>query len=47
MDIAMTARHFELNDSLRQHVQSRFSRLDRYYGRTSRVEVTLTEEKRQ
>jgi putative sigma-54 modulation protein len=47
MDISMTARHFELNDSLREHVHSRFSRLDRYYGRTSRVEVTLTEERRQ
>jgi putative sigma-54 modulation protein len=47
MDISMTARHFELNDSLREHVQSRFSRLDRYNQRASRVEVTLTEEKRQ
>lgn len=47
MDISMTARHFELNDSLREHVQGRFSRLDRYNQRTSRVTVTLTEEKRQ
>jgi len=47
MDISMTARHFELNDSLREHVQGRFSRLDRYNQRTSRVTITLTEEKRQ
>jgi len=46
MDISMTARHFELNDSLRDHVENRFSRLGRFNQRTSRVEVTLTEEKR-
>lgn len=47
MDISMTARHFELNESLRNHVHSRFSRLDRYHDRLSRIEVTLTEEKRE
>jgi ribosomal subunit interface protein len=47
MDISMTARHFELNDSLREHVQNRLARLDRYNQRMSRLEVTLTEENRQ
>lgn len=47
MKISMTARNFELSDGLRDYVERRFSKLDRYYQRTSRVEVTLTEEKRQ
>ncbi len=47
MNISMTARNFELSDALRDYVENRFSRLDRYYQRVSRVEVTLTEEKRQ
>jgi putative sigma-54 modulation protein len=47
MKINLTARHFELSDALRQHVEDQLSRLDRYHQRTSRVEVTLTEEKRE
>jgi len=47
MDITITARHFELNDALRKHVENRFTGLDRYNQRMSRVEVTLTEEKRE
>ena len=47
MKISMTARHFELSDGLREHVESRLSGLERYHQRTSRVEVTLTEEKRE
>ncbi len=47
MKISMTARHFELSDALRQHVEGRFTGLDKYNHRMSRVEVTLTEEKRQ
>ncbi len=47
MKLSMTARHFELSDALRDYVESRFSRIDRYYQRASRVEITLTEEKRQ
>lgn len=46
MKISLTARHFELNDALREHVESRLQGLDRYHQRASRVEVTLTEEKR-
>jgi putative sigma-54 modulation protein len=47
MKISVTARHFELSDALRDHVESRFSGLDRYHQRMSRIEVTLTEEKRE
>jgi ribosomal subunit interface protein len=47
MKISMTARHFELSDALRQHVESRLAGLDRYHLRTSRIEVKLTEEKRE
>jgi putative sigma-54 modulation protein len=46
MKISMTARHFELSDALRGHIESRLTGLDRYNQRMSRVEVTLTEEKR-
>ena len=45
MDILVTARKFELNDSLREFVERRLSRLARYDGRVVRVEVTLTQEK--
>ncbi len=46
MDIKVTARKFELNDSLRDFVQDRLGRLERYDPRLSRVDITLTEEKR-
>ena len=45
MDILVTARKFDLNDSLREYVERRLSRLERYDGRLVRVEVTLTQEK--
>ena len=47
MKINLTARRFELSDALRRHCEDQLSRLDRYHQRTSRVEVTLTEEKRE
>lgn len=47
MRISMTARHFEFSDALRRHVESRLTGLDKYHQRTTRVEVTLTEEKRE
>jgi putative sigma-54 modulation protein len=47
MKVSLTARHFELSDSLRDHVESRFSGLERYHQRASRVDVTLTQEKRE
>jgi putative sigma-54 modulation protein len=46
MNISMTARRFEMSDTLREHVESRFSKLDRFNQRASRVELTLTDEKR-
>lgn len=47
MDISITARHFEISDALRQLVETRLSRLDRFNPRLSTVEVTLTDEKRE
>ena len=47
MKISMTARHFELGDTLREHIERRLSRLERYNDRFSRIDVTLTEEKRE
>ena len=47
MKISMTARHFELSDTLRKHVENRLAGLDRYHQRASRIEVKLTEEKRE
>ena len=47
MKIGITARHFELGEDLRDHVERRFNRLGRYNRRVSRIEVTLTEEKRE
>jgi len=46
MNLSMTARHFDMSDALRQHVETRFSRLERFNHRMSRVEVRLTDEKR-
>lgn len=45
MDVMVTARKFELSDSLREFVDRRLRRLERYNGRVVRVEVTLTQEK--
>lgn len=45
MQVIIAARHFELTDSLRAHVEEQFGELDRYEPRISRVEVTLLEEK--
>ncbi|NIR43161.1 MAG: ribosome-associated translation inhibitor RaiA [Gemmatimonadetes bacterium] len=47
MRISMTARHFELSDTLRRHVENRLAGLDKYHQRATRVEVTLTDEKRE
>jgi putative sigma-54 modulation protein len=46
MNISMTARHFEMSDTLRQHVESRISKLDRFNQKLSRVGLTLTCENR-
>jgi len=47
MNISITARHFEISDALRQLVETRLSRLDRFNSRLVSVEVTLTDEKRE
>jgi putative sigma-54 modulation protein len=47
MNITVTARHFDMSDALRERVERRFARLERFYQRVSRVEVTLTDEARQ
>lgn len=45
MQIIVAARHFDLSDNLKRHVQEKFGDLDRYDERVRKVEVTLTEEK--
>lgn len=47
MKISITARHFELSQALRNHVEKRLTGLDRYHQRVTRIEITLTEEKRE
>lgn len=45
MQLILTARHTTLSDEIRDLVQSRFDRLERFEKRASRAEVTVTEEK--
>lgn len=45
MQIIIAARHFDVSDALRQHVEQEFGSLDKFHPRISRVEVTLLEEK--
>lgn len=47
MKISVTARHFELTEAMRDRVERRLRRLERYNHRISRLDVTLTEEKRE
>lgn len=47
MKITITARHFDLSDPLRRHIESRLNGLDRYHQRTSAIQVTLTDENRE
>ncbi len=47
MKISVTARHFELTEALRDQVEQRLRRLERYHQRISHVDVTLTKEKRE
>ncbi len=47
MQISVTARHFDMSDALREHVERRFSHLARFHQRLSRIEATLTDEKRE
>lgn len=45
MQIILSARHVNLADDLRAHLDTQFMRLGRFDSRVSRVEVTLKEEK--
>ncbi|MDP2470044.1 MAG: ribosome-associated translation inhibitor RaiA [Candidatus Palauibacterales bacterium] len=45
MQIIIAARHTEIPDSLREHIEERFGRLDRFDDGASRMEVTVSEEK--
>lgn len=47
MNISVTARHFVLTEALRDDVEQRLRRLERYHQRVSHVAVTLTEERRE
>ena len=44
MQVIISARHTELSDSVREHIQEQFQRLSRFEPRASRSEVTLREE---
>ncbi len=46
MQIIISARHVELTDSLKEYIEERFTRLSRFDERVSRVDVTLSEEKK-
>ncbi len=46
MQIIISGRHVELTDSLREHIEERLSRLVRFDERVSRIEVTVSEEKK-
>ena len=45
MQIIISGRQVDLAESLREHVEERFRRLERFDGDISRIEVTLREEK--
>lgn len=45
MQIIIAARHFDVSDALRQHVEQEFGSLDKFEPRISRVEITLLQEK--
>ncbi len=44
MQVIITARHTELPDQIREHIEEQFQRLSRFEPRASRSEVTLREE---
>ena len=46
MQIIISGRHVDLTDQLRELIDERLSRLNRFAGTISRIEVTLTEEKK-
>lgn len=46
MQLVISGRHVELAESLREHMEERFNRLARFDESVSRIEVTLSEEKK-
>ena len=46
MQIIISGRHVEVTESLREHMEERFNRLGRFDDDVSRVELTLSEEKK-
>lgn len=46
MQIIISARHVELTDSLREYIEERLSRIARFEERVSRIDVTVSEEKK-
>ncbi len=46
MQIIISGRHVELAESVREHLEERFNRLGRFDENVSRVEVTLSEERK-
>jgi len=46
MQIIISGRHVEVAESLREHMEDRFNRLVRFDDNVSRIEVTLSEERR-
>ncbi|MBD3308517.1 ribosome-associated translation inhibitor RaiA [candidate division KSB3 bacterium] len=45
MQITLTGRHFEITDPLRQHIDNKMSKLDRYVNGITDVHVVLSVEK--
>ena len=46
MHIIISGRHVVIAESLREHMEDRFNRLTRFDDNVSRIEVTLSEEKK-
>jgi len=44
MQVIISARHTDLDDEVREHIEEQFQRLNRFESRVSRSEVTLWEE---
>jgi putative sigma-54 modulation protein len=44
MHVTVTGRHFEITDPLRQHIESKLNKLDRYLDGITDVHVVLSVE---
>lgn len=47
MQINLTGHHIEITESLREYVQSKFSKLERHFDQINNVHVVLNVEKKQ